>query len=246
MNNVEPLKPNFTDASSVRRYLYRLRDVIEPLGFNRSNTFTMASLCRDELTQSLLIELADFWRLPFILGGLAGLPHYDIETWQTGLSHIPESVERSKLLIIGTAHVGMAPDGTIGHIKRRGQNQPTIACGALGAVAQAITNPVDEQAPVDPKIPSSWPTELAVLQETLGVHYAPTVPIDVGEMTFACAQVINTTMHEMLDSLTIHETCDVVVATGVQIHLEDDADQMVPVATTLRDEHGKQTPLSIG
>lgn len=239
MNHVEALEARFPKALSTRRYLTRLRDNIEPLGFNRANTFTCTSVCRDELAQFLVEEATGFWQTPFSLGGLAGLPSGGTETWQAGLSHIPNNEDRGKLLVIAASHIGIGPDGTLGRIHRHGQADTTTACGALGAVSATIAT--TNGSPID----AALDTEAGRLIHALAGSVSSSDASDIGAFTIACATVINDSIWDDLESLAVHTSTDIVVSTGVQIHLHDDFDQFLPLHTAHKGADGQLTQISL-
>lgn len=241
MDNVEALNANFPDALALRRYLTRLRDAIEPLGFDRANTFTVVSVCRDELAQAIVPEISEFWRRPFDLGGLAGLPPGGEETWQAGLSHIPDNNGRGRLLVIAAAHIGIAPDGTLGRVQRHSQNSTTTACGALGAISAAL---VELSRTGTPEL-SATDTEAGRLKRSLIDAVPENERGDIAAVTRACAGAIDESIWQSLEALACHLSSEIVVASGVQIHLHDDADHFLPVATTFKGEDGKLVALEL-
>lgn len=247
VDHIEALHTNFPDAVPLRRYLTRLRDVIEPLGFERTNTLTMVSLCRDELAEAMISEFRNFWEQPFDLGGLAGLPPVGTETWQVALSHIPDAQGRGKLLVLGASHIGIAPDGTLGRYHRHGQSTTTTACGALDGFRATVAAAGPEglaalaAQPVD-----AVQTETARLTQVLLRTVDPAIYDDLKALTIACAEAINSTAWNNLDLLEAHSSVDIAVFCGVQIHLHDDADQILPVVASYKGADGRLVPLEIG
>lgn len=242
MKNVESLNANFPGAPTAHRYLTRVRDAIEPLGYDRQTTFTMVSVCRDELAQSLAIDVTKFWQRPFELGGLGGLPPGGIEAWEAGLSHMPYYDGRGKLLVFGAAHTGIGPDGTLGVIHRHLQPEVTAACGGLGPIAKRLH--AAAEGTLELQEPAA--TEAGRLKRAMLNALGPDSPRDVRTITIKCAEVINDVMWEALEFLSVHTRADIVVCTGVQIHQHDDVDHFMPLATTFKGADGKLVPIELG
>lgn len=242
MINTQSLNENFPGSPTAHRYLTRVRDAVEPLGFDRQTTFTMVSVCRDELAQSLAIDVTKFWQRPFELGGLGGLPPGGIEAWEAGLSHMPFNNGRGKLLVFGAAHTGIGPDGTLGVIHRHGQTDVTPACGGLGPLTQRLSAAAEGKL----ELQEPAPTEAGRLKRAMLNALGPDAPRDSRTITVTCARMINDVIWEALEFLSVHTIADIVVCTGVQIHQHDDVDHFMPIATTYKDQTGKLTPLDLG
>lgn len=116
------------------QYLDDVASRLAPLGFTGESTLAAVSICRDELTQHLIAAVTDRWGPTFALGGLGGVPSLGRTGWGACLAHVPDTVDRPKLLVIGATHIGLGPDGTPGHNLRRNQAEPTATCGALSAL----------------------------------------------------------------------------------------------------------------
>ncbi|MEI2639021.1 MAG: hypothetical protein V9F03_08525 [Microthrixaceae bacterium] len=238
MNNIESLTTHFPQALTTHRYLAHLREAIEPLGFNRSNTFTCTSVCRDELCQSLTAGVGEFWQHPYIVGGMAGLPPGGIETWQVGMTHIPDSIGRGKILVVAAAHIGIAPDGSLGTVLRYGQSSVTPICGALGAAAKALSTKEGISS-------TDVHSEIGWLVHSLNEVGAAELSSDILALTLKCAEVIDSHIWASLNSLSARTANDIVVATGVQIHTHDDTDHILPIATNHMDADGVVTTLDV-
>lgn len=227
-------------ASSVALgdYLDEVAATVEPLGFERSATLAAVSICRDELTQHLTAAVTQRWGPTFALGGLGGLPSLGRTGWGACLAHVPETSGRGKLLVIGAPHIGVGPDGSVGANLRRGQHQPTPTCGALGAILDTW----GEHPPAGPNETGLADGEAQLLRRFVETELDHR-PADIVELTHAATHAVEREMMAQLDALAPWSRMDVAVFTGVQIHLADGEDRMVPVDAVLRGEDGAATQL---
>lgn len=111
-------------------------------------------LCSDEVHHEWS-ELAGWFGAPFQMGGLAGVPFVGTTGMTAFAHHVPDG---GAAVIVYGSHIGLAADGSLGRIQRRGQAAETSCCGALagllarfqaagGEAVKADLNPIDiEQA----------------------------------------------------------------------------------------------------
>lgn len=227
----------FFGAFTYERYLARVEKALEPLGFDRDNAFAAVSVCRDELTQSILQAVAHRWDEPFDLGGLGGLPSLGRTGWRAALSHVPVDDERGRLIVFGFPHIGIAPDGTIGASLRRRQRQLTATCGAMAALFDSLSTPSE---PAPPELGDTEFDRLARIVDT----DTPT-PSSLVELTLLAAAAVEREIWLELDALGAHREMDIAVLAGIQIHLPDDVDYIHPTGASVMGPDGERRPLTI-
>ena len=91
-------------------------------------------ICPDELNYKAT-NFNGHFRQGFYLGGLSGIPY----TGKTGMgayaSHVP--ADGASFIYYGP-HVGISNDGSIGHVLREHQHEPTFSCGSLISVLERM------------------------------------------------------------------------------------------------------------
>ncbi len=220
-------------------YLDDVTSRLEPYGFAPSSTLPAVSICRDELTQHLIAAVTERWGPTFALGGLGGVPSLGRTGWGACLAHVPDSVERGKLLVIGATHIGIGPDGSPGHNLRHNQSEPTPTCGALSALLATWGDRQHAGAPE-----SRLADDEAVLLRKLVESELGGEPEGIVELTLAATGAVEAEMMTQLDALEPWDRMDVAVFTGVQIHLVGAEDRVLGVNAVLRGEGGATTSLT--
>lgn len=197
---------------------------LAPLGFTRANTLAAVSICRDELTQHLLAEVELRWGPAFGLGGLGGVPVLGRTGWGACLSHVPDDTGRGRLLVFGLSHLGVGPEGGLGHSLRRGQGSMTATCGALSSILATW----DGDA-VGDRTDSDLADQEADLLRRLIAAELDDRPTDIVEITRAAADAVVKEMNAQLESLSPWDRMDVALFTGMQLHVPDDVDHVLPI-----------------
>jgi len=236
--HIATLRTEFPDAVSYERYLAQVDKVVAPLGFDREHSFAAVSVCRDELTQSLLGAVARRWEQPFSLGGLGALPSLGRTGWRAALSHVPHDEGRGHLIVFGMPHLGIDPDGNIGQSLRRHQQEVTPTCGAMAALLQSL------QSGFDPLPPGLDDHEAERLRRIVDSQ-ATELPNDLLALTRVAVQAVNTEMWAELDALEAYKDMDIAVFCGIQIHLPDDVDYIWPAASAFKGVDGVRRELQI-
>ena len=233
------LRARFPDAIPIETYLDRVATALDPFDFRPENTFAAVSICRDELTQHLIEEVAGRWHRPFALGGLGGLPSLGRTGWQACLSHVPDAGGRGHLLVFGMPHIGMDPDGGLGQSLRRQQDRPTSTCGAIASLLAAL-----KSGEVDSLPPGLDDHEAQRLLD-FAAGGSGSVPLEVVELTHRVALAIETEMWAELDALGAWRDMDVAVFSGVQIHVPERSDHVWPTGASVKGADGERRPLDL-
>ncbi len=115
---LDTLRNRFPDAVPVGTYLDRVATALDPFDFRPDATFAAVSICRDELTQQLIEQVAQRWHRPFAVGGLGAMPSLGRTGWRAALSHVPDD-SRGRLIVFGFPHIGIDPEGHLGESLHR-------------------------------------------------------------------------------------------------------------------------------
>lgn len=233
------LRSQFPDAVPVGTYLDRVATALDPFDFRPDDTFAAVSICRDELTQRLIEDVAQRWHRPFALGGLGGLPSLGRTGWQACLSHVPDAAGRGHLLVFGMPHIGMDPDGGLGQSLRRQQAQPTSTCGAIASLLATLKHGAPESLP--PGLDDREAQRLLDFAD----GGSGDVPLEVVELTYRVAQAIETEMWTELDALEAWRDMDVAVFSGVQIHVPERSDHVWPTGASVKGADGARRSLEV-
>lgn len=225
-------------AIAQTEYLDDVQARLEPWGFTSEATLAAVSICRDELTQHLIAAVTQRWGPTFALGGLGGLPSLGRTGWGACLAHVPDTVERGKLLVVGATHIGIGPDGSPGSNLRRHQSTPTATCGALSALlATWGTRP-----PAGPDETGLADGEAQLLRRLVEAELAGD-PEGIFELTRAATVAVEVEMMAQLDALDPWNRMDVAVFTGVQVHLDGEEDRVLAVNAVMRGRDGSSIQL---
>lgn len=233
------LRQQFPDAVPVGTYLDSVATALDPYGFHPDRAFAAVSICRDEMTQHLIEQVAERWHRPFALGGLGALPSLGRTGWKACLSHVPDTADRGCLLVFGMPHIGMVSDGDVGQSLRRNQQLPTSTCGAVVSLLEAVrTGEVDTllSAPDDQEA-----------QRLLRFVYdeASAMPLDVIELTHRVALAVEAELWAELDALGAHHDMDIAVCCGVQIHVPERSDHIWSTGASVMGADGVRHQLEI-
>jgi hypothetical protein len=232
------IRRSFPQALLAHVYLDRVEAALKPHDFASERTFAAVSLCRDELNQRLVSEIAQRWDRPFNLGGLGGVPSLGRTGWAACLSHVPSRGGRGHLLVFAFPHIGIGPDGTLGQSLRRHQDAPTPTCGALVSLLPQLRDLSRE--PEAPRTYSGETYDLH-LEDAEAIRLRDLVaaeingPLtDIEELTRATERAVNREIWFELEALEPWEAMDVAVFTGLQLNLPDGEDHLVGIDARVR------------
>lgn len=123
----------------------RAAKALERYGLDPDNTLYGQSLCSDEINHvkgglsNLMIE---HWGEVFPMGGIGGAPFVGKTGFAAFASHVPSD---GHIFILFGPHIGISANGTLGKVKRPGQEKHSRACGAVLAAYDSCC----EGAPLD-------------------------------------------------------------------------------------------------
>ena len=112
-------------------------------GYNPSDVLVAESICSDDINAPVfsgnLGQFPDSMTLalnPFMAGGIGGYPHTGVTGLAAWISHVTTG---GALFLFSAPHIGVSTDGTIGSVKRRGQNgRLNTSCGAVRAAIDTV------------------------------------------------------------------------------------------------------------
>ncbi len=238
MNPARPLPDPLIDALPVGDFLDSVSERVDPLGFVPDQTLAAVSICRDELTQHLMVDVESRWGPSFCLGGLGGLPSLGSTGWGACLSHVPERSGRGKLLVFGLPHVGLGPDGESGVSLRRQQDSPTPTCGALSSILSSWHQP-----PADND--HGLADHEALLLRRLLDEEAPGDPADIMDLTRIAAAAVEREMNNQLNALAPWDQMDVALFIAIQIHVSGQPDHVLPITASQHGSDGLRHDLEL-
>lgn len=238
MHDAAELPEPLSAAVPQSQYLDEVVARLEPWGFTADATLAAVSICRDELTQHLIAAVTQRWGPTFALGGLGGMPTLGRTGWGACLAHVPDTVERGRLLVIGATHIGIGPHGSPGQNVRHGQGDATPTCGALCALLASW----GEHPTAGPDHSGLTDDEAQLLRRLVEAEL-DTDPRGIVDLTVAATHAVEVEMMAQLDALDPWDRIDVAVFTGIQVHLDGVEDRLLGVGATLRGAGGTRTTL---
>ena len=236
---LQRLRTTFPDAVPVGTYLDRVATALDPFDFRPDATFAAVSICRDELTQHLIEQVAERWHRPFSLGGLGAMPSLGRTGWRACLSHVPDTDGRGHMLVFGMPHVGIDRDGNVGQSLRRHQGHPTATCGAMVSLLEMVRSGQADSLP--PGLDDHEAQRLLrFVQDETGA-----VPMELVELTHRAALAVEQEMWAELDALEAWRDMDVAVFGGVQIHVPERSDHIWSTGASIKGADGVRVPLEL-
>jgi hypothetical protein len=127
------LKTHFPGALPEVDFVDQTGRALAPLGFTGSSAIACVSVCRDELTQTLVRKVSEVWGEPFTFSGLAGMLFLGKTGFGAAYAHAPQEDGKERYVHFVLPHIGVGGNGTIGVCSRPGRDEPSGACGALMA-----------------------------------------------------------------------------------------------------------------
>ena len=128
---LEIVRRHYPQAESTQVITARMLGVIErEFGIPADRLLLADSICSDDVNAIEYPEAASRMLGPFHLGGLDGFPHAGLTGMGAFASHVPDD---GAVVLYYAPHIGVAGDGTLGMLKRRGQTKLSGCCGAARA-----------------------------------------------------------------------------------------------------------------
>lgn len=200
-------------TQSIPSFLQRIKDSVQPYGFEADSTLACVSICRDELCQPFVSLLKDEWGEAFDLSGLAGLPFAGVTGLAAASHHAPLVNGRRRMILVGLAHMGLAEDGTHGEVLRPGLEKTSIACGALNLLMNEVGEAGGSRSPE----PAHNDLEYGWLRKKLW-HLTTQ---NLYDTTQRVREVIANELTSLAESTLDHNEFDYAIFTGILIHTSE-------------------------
>lgn len=146
------VRRHYADALTTQEATERLLHLLErEYGLPCPRLLLADSICADDVNSVEYPPAAAAMVGPFKLGGLNGFPHAGLTGMAAFAGHVPDG---GGIVIYHAPHIGVSGDGTLGMIRRPGQQRTTGCCGAAraalarleaGAIAEARPDDLDYQ-----------------------------------------------------------------------------------------------------
>ena len=201
------IKKVFNKYLSEDEFIKLSYEGLKEYGFNRDNTIAGLCLCRDEICQSVLLNIKEWWGEVFNFSTFAGVYTLGQLGLKVFISHCPETKENKKCVFYVFSHIGIDENGNTGICKRKGIEKST-ACGALILLHNEISNKT---------VKSSDNIEINYIRERLTKeisHQTPTL-LDLSNLVL---QVNCKDIENAMEILTQQESIDYAIISGIQVH----------------------------
>jgi len=222
------IKKHFPGAIKQSEMLRKASKVISSQGYKKILFAT--SCCPDEIKRDLDNE--SLWGRPFCMGGLSGFPF----TGKTGfIAYMHHAPADGAMFVICASHIGVNQQGKFGRVMRVDMKKETRACGsAIRAYKYINENPTKLEGIIkrDKSVYPGFGDPMDA-QQNYVLHYVATrykeikAAVASGEDAMVkLSKVVAERIHEDLMSVIPNEVeCPVIVLSGVQINIEDEAER---------------------
>ncbi|WP_088893900.1 FAD-dependent oxidoreductase [Leptolyngbya ohadii] len=219
----EALQAHFPGALPITDYMSKTYQCLSQYGFCDENTMAMVSSCRDEIADTLFVEVMRHWGKTFNCCSLAGF----IMMGKTGLAaavdHTPITNGTRRFIFYAMPHIAISEEGELGKIHRSGIEKISRACGALDTIVKELefSSPKLEMDMQDIE-------QTIIRQKVLSTINYGDKP-DLVEITKLAAQIIFNDVDQLLNTLD-QSVFKYAVMTGIQIHGPMDTHWIYPQA----------------
>ena len=220
MNKLNELFPG---AMPETTFIAKATKLMNDYGFNKDNSIGLLSVCRDEVTRTLVEDFEELWGPSFSSGSLAGMAFLGKTGMGAGMAHAPQcedGVER--YIFLSAPHIAISVEGEVGKLYRAGRENISSACGALIAMQSELQNGrVGVQM-------NTMDMELTMMKQQLSekIRYGYVPTLD--ELTKNAQQLIKSQMEGILSQMNLTGRTEYCFLSGVQIHGPDNADFFWP------------------
>ena len=203
----------FPGAIPQDRFVARSYEALGQHGFRPENTIAFASVCRDEITLSLVEDIERTWGEVFVFSSLGGMLTLGKTGFLAAQQHAPIENERERYVYYALPHIAIDAQGEFGIYYRPGRQKASHACGALMAFQHELESRSLQLAPDPDDIEQS-----VLKRHLLGKLRYGDVP-DLPSLTRIAHAVILEELERMI-RLTVDPTrSDYGLFTGIQIHI---------------------------
>ena len=218
----QALNVHFPQALSEAVFIQRSYDALLSHGFSEANAIACVSVCRDEITRSLVDSIQNLWGEAFNFSSLGGMLFLGKTGFSAAHRHAPVHEGRERYLYFVMAHTAIDRHGQVGVCNRAGRSEPSGACGALIAFREEllqrtlkVTLDMDD-------------IEQSLLKQRLlrKIPYGE-VP-ELAELTRTAYGVILEDVERLVDITVNPAVNEYAILSGIQIHGPDKAQYIWP------------------
>lgn len=224
MNFETVLKTHFPEAMEEAAFVTQSLSQLKPHQFTAENSLPCVSVCRDELTRSLVDHIQAAWGEAFNFSSLAGMIFAGRTGMGAALAHAPfdQTDGRERYVFFVMPHIGIDEDGTIGKCTRHGRPEKSSACGALVAFQKELSAG-DVKLEFDPA-----DAEQSMLKSRLTKNICINKP-DLLNITHLTHDAIVEDLEQLIDQMIDTGRADYAVFSGIQIHGPNQTQFVAPV-----------------
>ncbi|HYW30908.1 MAG TPA: hypothetical protein VE869_05320 [Gemmatimonas sp.] len=152
------VRTHYPNAETTGAAVDRLLDLLaREYGLAPLQLLLADSICSDDVNSIEYPPRAFEMVGPFRLGGLDGFPHAGLTGMGAFASHVPDG---GAVVIYHAPHIGVSRDGTLGVIRRVGQNRQTGCCGAARAALAKL-----QKGEISPAAPSEFDYQQETIEQ---------------------------------------------------------------------------------
>jgi len=207
-----PMTREFPEAVPQEHFVAHSYEELHRHGFRAENTIAFASVCRDEVTLSLVEDIERTWGEVFMFSSLGGMLTLGKTGFLAAQQHAPIEHDRERYAYYALPHIAIDAQGEFGVYYRPGRQKASHACGALMAFQHELATGSLELA-LDPD-----DLEQSVLKQHLlrKLRYGD-VPNLVALTRIAHAVIVEE-LERMIQLTVDRARSDYGLFTGIQIH----------------------------
>jgi len=228
----------FPEAMPQDQFVDRSYEGLSIYGFRAENTIAFASVCRDEVTLSLVVDIEKTWGEVFMFSSLGGMLILGKTGFLAAQQHAPideGGIER--YVYYALPHIAIDAQGEFGVYYRPGRQKASHACGALMAFQHELESRSLQLAPDPDDIEQS-----VLKRHLLGKLRYGDVP-DLPSLTRTAHAVILEELERMIRLTVDPKRSAYGLFTGIQIHAPEGRHFVWPgAAYAVKD--GKKVSLS--
>ncbi len=146
MNALDAVRQHYPTAVPTDDAVHNVLDLLQrECGLPAERVLLADSICSDDVNAFEYPKRAQVMLGPFRLGGLDGFPHAGLTGMAAFAAHVPDD---GGIVIYHAPHIGVSRDGSLGVIRRPGQQTLSGCCGAArAALAKLQSGSLREEAP---------------------------------------------------------------------------------------------------
>jgi hypothetical protein len=138
----------FPETVPQNGFVARSYEALHRHGFRAENTIAFASVCRDEVTLSLVEDIENTWGEVFMFSSLGGMLTLGKTGFLAAQQHAPvDEGGRERYVYYALPHIAIGPNGEFGVYFRPGRPKASHACGALMAFQHELQSRSLQLAP---------------------------------------------------------------------------------------------------